>query len=86
MQQAKTIDAVRGTPAERGYDLTWRKVRDAYLRAHRECELCGAPANEVDHIMPIRRGGTHDAENLQALCHACHSRKTATYDNRWGRR
>jgi 5-methylcytosine-specific restriction protein A len=34
-------------------------------------------AVEVDHIVPIREGGARlDANNLQPLCHTCHSRKT----------
>ncbi|WP_366141808.1 HNH endonuclease signature motif containing protein, partial [Propionivibrio sp.] len=41
------------------------------------------PATDVDHIVPIRRGGTNKHENLQPLCHACHSRKTATQDSRF---
>lgn len=34
------------------------------------------PATDVDHVTPLRRGGTNDPANLQALCHPCHSRKT----------
>ena len=33
---------------------------------------------------PVRSGGTDDEENLQALCHECHSAKTASEDGRWG--
>lgn len=35
-------------------------------------------ATEVDHIIGIAQGGTHDDANLQSLCHDCHSTKTAT--------
>lgn len=38
--------------------------------------LCGAPATEVDHIVPLRRGGTDLRSNLVGLCKPCHSRKT----------
>jgi 5-methylcytosine-specific restriction enzyme A len=34
-------------------------------------------STEVDHIIPMEAGGEPLARwNLQALCHACHSRKT----------
>ena len=35
-------------------------------------------ASEVDHILPLHKGGTDDDGNLQALCHDCHAEKTAT--------
>jgi 5-methylcytosine-specific restriction endonuclease McrA len=39
----------------------------------------------VDHIVPLARGGTNDAMNLQTLCGRCHSTKTATRDGGYGR-
>jgi 5-methylcytosine-specific restriction enzyme A len=33
-------------------------------------------ATDVDHIVAKRDGGQDADNNLQALCHACHSRKT----------
>jgi 5-methylcytosine-specific restriction endonuclease McrA len=34
------------------------------------------PATEVDHIVPLSRGGTDALENLQSLCAQCHEAKT----------
>jgi len=31
---------------------------------------------DVDHIRPLSQGGADDASNMQALCPACHRRKT----------
>lgn len=47
----------------------------------RECAKFGLriPATDVDHIVPHRGDWAlfTDPENLQSLCHSCHSRKTA---------
>jgi hypothetical protein len=50
-------------------------------RDHFACRLCGATATEgisleVDHIVPVSRGGTNDPHNLQTLCHACNAGKS----------
>ena len=34
------------------------------------------PAEEVHHILPLADGGTHDDDNLMALCESCHSKIT----------
>ena len=54
------------------------------------CEMCRregrvTAAEEVHHILPLADGGSHDAENLMALCKSCHSRITATDGGRWGK-
>lgn len=70
-------DRFRPSAARRGYDRHWQAIRAAYLAAHPLCQRCGRPATEVDHIVPLARGGTHDPANLSALCKSCHSAKTA---------
>jgi hypothetical protein len=45
---------------------------DAFLGKY---TVCGAPANEVDHIRPT--GDDHDYSNLRAICRACHAAKSA---------
>lgn len=70
-------DRERPSPQERGYDLTWRRTRGRYLKAHPRCETCGKRATEVDHIIPISQGGDRlKWHNLQSQCKPCHSRKT----------
>lgn len=87
----RRYDAERGSPSRRGYGRNWRRLRAIVLA---EQPLCADPdgvhgdepplATEVDHIVPLRAGGTNARSNLQALCKSCHSRKTAREDQRWG--
>ena len=44
-----------------------------------KCNMCGKLLDhsyEVDHIVPLYKGGTNDISNLQALCRNCHGKKT----------
>jgi 5-methylcytosine-specific restriction enzyme A len=56
----------------------WKKIRLAKLARNPLCEKCLCiKATDVDHICSIRTGGDPLAwDNLQSLCHACHSAKT----------
>lgn len=54
----------------------WRRTRAEVLFECATCRVCGAPATQVDHIVPLYMGGTSDRDNLQALCQACHLAKT----------
>lgn len=41
------------------------------------CQRCGCRTElEVDHLIPIAKGGTWDLSNLWVLCRDCHRRKT----------
>ena len=75
-------DDQRGTAAQRGYDGRWQRRRLMFSYAHPLCVECQrdsrvTPATDVHHVRPVREGGTDEDSNLQALCHACHSRLTA---------
>lgn len=70
--------------SERFYDLrVWRRLRRLKLQMNPLCEWCErsrrpVPATDVDHVVPISKGGEPlDLANLQSLCHECHSRKTS---------
>ncbi len=61
----------------------WPRIRRRILRRDGGlCQVCGAPAHHVDHIVPAVDGGSDDDENLQALCALHHSAKTAREANR----
>ncbi len=74
----------RPSPSARGYDRAWQRIRECVLQRDATCVECGAPATDVDHILPLRSGGSNDLSNLQGLCHACHARKTSRQDGGWG--
>lgn len=68
----------RETSHRRGYTRRWSKISQHYLRANPMCVHCGGLATETDHVVPHRGDMElfYDANNWQALCRACHSRKT----------
>jgi hypothetical protein len=54
----------------------WKKQRLLVLkRDGYVCAYCGAEANQVDHVIPRARGGTHDMDNLVACCASCNNAK-----------
>lgn len=71
-----------GQPAA-SYGSGWAQLRARVLAEEPRC-TCGAPATEVDHIVAIAFGGTHEQRNLRGVCAACHKRKTAA-DSRRGK-
>lgn len=76
----------RGSAIQRGYGRRWRKLRLMVLARDPVCKHpgCNELATDVDHIVPKALGGTDAMDNLQGLCHAHHSAKTATEDGGFG--
>jgi 5-methylcytosine-specific restriction endonuclease McrA len=60
------------TPHRRQAPLTRRAVfaRDDWI-----CQYCGATAENLDHVIPRSRGGSHTWENVVAACRRCNTRK-----------
>lgn len=59
-----------------------KKIRfEVFKRDSFKCQYCGASAPsvllEVDHIHPVKEGGTNDIMNLITSCHACNRGKSA---------
>lgn len=43
---------------------------------------CGATTDlEIDHIVPLNKGGEHEISNLQVLCKSCNSAKGDRWPN-----
>lgn len=67
-----------------GDKILWTEVADA---CGSECQICGVEclrsmrgtkgdcAPEIDHIIPLSRGGRHVRENVQLLCRKCNMKK-----------
>lgn len=80
--QREKYPDTRPSAKQRGYDNQWRKTRKQFLRMHPICQDergCIEPATDVDHIDGLGPKGPlgHDFSNLRALCHSCHSKRTA---------
>lgn len=41
------------------------------------CAYCGKPSREIDHIVPVSRGGTSEWSNLTMACRRCNNAKHA---------
>ena len=47
-----------------------------FSRSGGKCAYCGAPAQEIDHIVPRAKGGTNSVYNLAASCRTCNQTKS----------
>lgn len=55
----------------------WKLTRRRYLYKQPLCERCQALATDVHHKQALQDGGNPwSMDNLEALCHACHSAET----------
>lgn len=61
------------------YDsANWQRLRLLQLASFPLCAFCGNEGEQIDHVVPITKGGAaFDQRNLQTLCASCHSSKTA---------
>ena len=76
----------RGNASSRGYDSRWNRFRIQYLKRHPLCVDCMnaqqaqyIPAKEIHHIKKLKECPElkYSESNLMALCHTCHSKRTA---------
>lgn len=88
-QEAKRYEKYDRDPVTRKrYGREWKRIRDRYIVEHPLCEECKkkgklTPVQEVHHIIPLSKGGTHAEDNLMSLCTPCHSEVSARDGDRW---
>lgn len=91
-EEAKRYEKYDRDPAtKRRYGRAWKRIRDSYAAAHPLCERClengvYTPTEQIHHVKPLSQGGTHDRENLMALCTSCHAKIHAEHGDRWHNR
>lgn len=60
--------------------LSKRLRFEVFKRDGFRCVYCGATPSStvlrVDHVLPVKRGGTDDASNLVTACHDCNGGKS----------
>lgn len=81
----------RDKSTKRRYGRAWKRIRDKYAAEHPFCEICYdrgiiVQTEEIHHKKPLAEGGTHERDNLIALCKSCHSSIHAKRGDRWGNR
>lgn len=70
--------APSGEPYVRRLPADWRERRSVVLRRDGEtCRYCRTTVGpwEIDHVVPLRLGGSHDLENLAVACVPCNRSK-----------
>ena len=70
----------RATEQTRLRRLSWGKLREAiFQRDNHTCTYCGYRGTrrtlEVDHRIPVARGGSDDSANLVTACWSCNREK-----------
>lgn len=63
-----------------GYEVAARDIRRL---ASACCVACGLPADSLDHVIPLSRGGSHGVGNLAPMCRTCNSSKGAKTISEW---
>ncbi len=74
-----------GTPDLRKRGRAGQRERAQVIAEEPLCRAClkrnvESPTEEVDHIVPLSRGGSDTRANKQGLCVPCHAAKTRAED------
>lgn len=59
------------------------KLLAKWMRQQKPCAYCANPADTVDHVLPLVRGGTNYEGNLVPACRRCNSSKSGRTVIEW---
>lgn len=65
---------------------TLRQIHEMHTKQRYKCASCFCCIKDkyhVDHIIPLKRGGSNDIGNIQLLCPLCNTRKAAKDPVQW---
>jgi hypothetical protein len=71
----------RSAPGLNGYKRG--KLLVKWKREGRICAYCQSPADTLDHVLPLIRGGTNYEGNLAPACRSCNSSKSSKTITEW---
>lgn len=59
------------------------RLLERWVAEGRRCSYCSRPADTVDHVVPLQRGGTNAEVNLVPCCRPCNSSKGVRLLEEW---
>jgi 5-methylcytosine-specific restriction endonuclease McrA len=66
--------------------FTQADVNAQYVSQDGKCAYCGTPLNddfEIDHYIPVSRGGSNGKENIRCACQRCNRAKQDKMPDEW---
>lgn len=76
---ARITEATARAPGERRQSIPEQVRHEVWRRDEGQCVDCGSRERlEFDHIIPVSRGGSNTARNIELRCEACNRRKAAS--------
>ena len=58
-------------------------AKDVQKLLGQPCAYCGKPAQHLDHVIPLSRGGSHSIGNLIQACASCNTSKNNKFIMEW---
>jgi len=77
LYMSKRRASLKGNGVYKVTDLEIKKLQES------SCFYCGLSGGEVDHVIPLSRGGTHSIGNLVGACRSCNSSKNNNLIMEW---
>ena len=83
--KSKKLDD-RNTARRKGFKVTPAMKIELYLRANGVCKYCGTPLDkhaQVDHRIPVSKGGSHSMDNYDLICPLCNGEKNSRTESEY---